>query len=76
MSTDAKGPPLYGLPFGGVAFGALWIVGAFATLFYCFASNYMNKASVPVQELAIANAAMSPDHGGGEHRAPASAPQP
>ncbi|HSY38032.1 MAG TPA: hypothetical protein VLA79_00855 [Polyangia bacterium] len=65
MSTDvAKGPPLFGLPFGGVAFGALWIAGAFATLFYCFASNYINKASVPAEELAIANAALSPaaDH--------------
>src|SRR5438128_96806 len=32
MSTaeTSKGPPLFGLPFGGVAFGALWIVGAFA----------------------------------------------
>jgi hypothetical protein len=49
---------------GGVAFGALWIAGAFASLFYCFATNYINKASVPVEELAIANAALSPagDH--------------
>ena len=77
MSTDAaKGPPLYGLPFGGVAFGLLWIAGAFAALFYCFASNYINKASVPVVELAIANAALAPQHAGAEHPAPASAPQP
>jgi hypothetical protein len=65
MSTDvAKGPPLFGLPLGGVAFGALWIAGAFATLFYCFATNYIKKASVPADELAIANAALSPadDH--------------
>jgi hypothetical protein len=75
MSTE-KGPPLFGLPFGGVAFGALWLLGAFSALFYCFASNYMNKASVPAVELAIANAALSPDHGGAEHPAPAAAPQP
>jgi hypothetical protein len=65
MSTDvAKGPPLFGLPFKGVAFGALWIAGAFATLFYCFATNYIKKASVPADELATANAALSPaaDH--------------
>jgi hypothetical protein len=74
MSTEAKGPPLYGLPFLGVAFGLLWVAGAFATLFVCFCSNYMNKASVPVQELAIANAAMAVQHGGVEHAA--AAPQP
>ena len=65
MSTaEAKGPPLFGLPFGGVALGALWIAGAFASLFYCFVSNYINKAPVPAEELAIANAALSPaaDH--------------
>jgi hypothetical protein len=70
MST-AKGPPLFGLPFGGVAFGLLWVAGAFATLFACFCSNYMNKASVPVQELAIASAALAP-----QHSAPAAAAQP
>ncbi len=75
MSTE-KGPPLYGLPFGGVAFGLLWLAGAFGSLFYCFATNYMNKASVPVVELAIANAAMATDHGGAEHHAPTAAPQP
>jgi hypothetical protein len=75
MST-AKGPPLFGLPFGGVAFGLLWVAGAFATLFGCFYSNYMNKASVPVQELAVANAALAPQQGGAEHPAPAAAPQP
>jgi hypothetical protein len=71
MSTAAasKGPPLFGLPFGGVAFGALWIAGAFVTLFYCFATNYIKKASVPAEELAIANAAFAP----GDHRP---APQP
>jgi hypothetical protein len=65
MSTEvAKGPPLFGLPLGGVAFGALWIAGAFATLFYCFATNYIKKPIVPIEELAIANAALSPvaDH--------------
>ncbi|HSS40021.1 MAG TPA: hypothetical protein VLT58_14735 [Polyangia bacterium] len=68
MSTEAtsKGPPLFGLPAGGVAFGALWIAGAFASLFYCFATNYMKKASVPAEELAIANAALSP---AGDHHA-------
>jgi hypothetical protein len=61
MSTaEAKGPPLFGLPFGGVAFGALWIAGAFVTLFYCFATNYIKKPIVPAEELAIANAALSP----------------
>jgi len=61
MSTDvAKGPPLFGLPFGGVAFGALWIAGAFASLFYCFATNYIKRPVAPVDELAIANAALSP----------------
>jgi hypothetical protein len=70
MSTAAtsKGPPLFGLPFGGVAFGALWIAGAFASLAYCFASNYINKASVPAEELTIANAALSPS--GDHHAAP------
>jgi hypothetical protein len=70
MSTaeTSKGPPLFGLPFRGVAFGALWIAGAFVTLFYCFATNYIKKASVPADELATANAALSPaaDH----HAAP------
>ena len=68
MSTaeTSKGPPLFGLPFRGVAFGALWIAGAFASLFYCFATNYINKASVPADELAIANAALSP---AADHRA-------
>jgi hypothetical protein len=68
MSTavTSKGPPLFGLPFGGVAFGALWIAGAFVTLFGCFASNYLNKASVPADELATANAALAP---AAEHRA-------
>lgn len=75
MSTE-KGPPLYGLPFGGVAFGALWLIGAFSALFYCFASNYINKASVPALELAVANAALAPQHAGAEHAAPAGAPQP
>ena len=73
MSTE-KGPPLYGLPFGGVAFGALWLLGAFSALFYCFATNYINKPSVPVLELAIANAALAPQHAGAEHTA--AAPQP
>jgi hypothetical protein len=68
MSTavTSKGPPLFGLPFGGVALGALWIAAAFGSLFYCFATNYINKASVPAEELAIANAALSP---AGDHRA-------
>jgi hypothetical protein len=73
MSTE-KGPPLYGLPLGGVAFGCLWLMGAFAALFYCFGSNYINKASVPALELAVANAALAPQHAGAEHAAPA--PQP
>ena len=62
MSTDetAKGPPLFGLPAGGVGFGLLWVAGAFAALFYCFATNYLKKASVPADELAIANAALAP----------------
>jgi len=75
MSTE-KGPPLFGLPLGGVAFGALWLVGAFSSLFYCFATNYINKPSVPALELAVANAAMAAEHGGAEHAAPAAAPRP
>ena len=70
MSTEptSKGPPLFGLPFGGVAFGALWIAGAFASLFYCFATNYIKRPSVPAEELAIANAALSP--AGDRHATP------
>ncbi|HLK93462.1 MAG TPA: hypothetical protein VKZ18_26465 [Polyangia bacterium] len=60
MSTDTKGPPLFGLPFAGVAFGALWIAGAFTALFTCFLNNYLNTAVPPAKELAIANAAMAP----------------
>ncbi len=67
MSTDTKGPPLFGLPFAGVAFGALWIAGAFAALFTCFLNNYLNRAPVPAIELAIANAATTP-YGIVEHR--------
>jgi hypothetical protein len=72
MSTAAtsKGPPLFGLPFGGVAFGALWIAGAFASLFYCFATNYVKRPSVPAEELAIANAALSPSPAGDHHATP------
>ena len=68
MSTAvaSKGPPLFGLPFGGVAFGALWIAGAFASLAYCFATNYIKKPIAPAEELAIANAALSP---AGDHHA-------
>ena len=72
MSTaeTAKGPPLFGLPLGGVALGLVFVACAFASLFYCFASNYLNKASVPAEELATANAALA-------HReAPGPAPQP
>jgi hypothetical protein len=72
MSTDSKGPPLFGLPFGGVAFGALWIAGAFAALFGCFISNYRNKAPVPIEELAIANAALA--HGEAHAEPPAAQP--
>jgi hypothetical protein len=70
MSTavTSKGPPLFGLPFGGVAFGALWIAGAFASLAYCFATNYIKKPIAPADELAIANAALSPP--GDHHAAP------
>jgi hypothetical protein len=75
MSTDTKGPPLYGLPLGGVAFGALWIAGAFAALFTCFINNYLNRASVPATELAIANAALAPAEMA-EHRPAPPAAQP
>lgn len=75
MSTE-KGPPLFGLPAGGVAFGALWLLGAFSSLFYCFGFNYVNKPSVPGLELAVANAAMAAEHGGPERPAAAPAPQP
>jgi hypothetical protein len=75
MSTDTKGPPLYGLPFGGVLFGLAWVGGAFAMLLTCFVSNYMNRASVPATELAIANAALAPAETP-EHRPAAPAAQP
>jgi hypothetical protein len=55
--TGAR-PPVK-LPLAGVAFGALWIAGAFAALIDCFAINYANKPSDPAAELAIANAAMT-----------------
>jgi hypothetical protein len=75
MSTDTKGPPLFGLPFGGVAFGALWIAGAFAALFGCFISNYLNRPTAPALELAIANAALAPAEAA-QHRPAAPAVQP
>ncbi len=53
----------------GVLFGLLWVAGAFASLFYCFWFNHLNKPSVPSEELAIANAASAvyaADHGAGE----------
>lgn len=60
MSTQVKaGPPLFGLPLPGVLLGAVFVAAAFATLFGCFISNYINKASVPAEELAIANAALA-----------------
>ena len=70
MSTAAtsKWPPLFGLPLVGVAFGALWVAGAFVSLAYCFATNYIKKPIVPAEELAIANAALSP--AGDHHAAP------
>jgi hypothetical protein len=76
MSTQEKaGPPLFGLPLPGVLLGALWIAGAFAVLFGCFISNHINKASVPAEELAIANAALA--HPVAEAQGAASgAPQP
>src|SRR5262249_54953326 len=75
MSTETKGPPLYGLPFGGVFFGALWILGAFITLFACFVGNYLNKPVAPATELAIANAALAPAETA-EHRPAPPAAQP
>jgi hypothetical protein len=72
MSTDTKGPPLFGLPFGGVAFGALWIAGAFAALLGCFVSNYRNKPGNIPEELAISNAALA--HGEAHAAAPAAQP--
>ena len=76
MSTPEKaGPPLFGLPLPGVLFGAVWIAGAFAVLFYCFISNYINKASVPADELAIANVALAHPVAEAHGAAPA-APQP
>ncbi len=70
MSTqETAGPPLFGLPLPGVLFGAAWIAGAFLVLFSCFVSNYMNKASVPIEELATANVALA-------HPAAPASPQP
>jgi len=57
-----QGTPRPDLPLPGVLFGLLWVAGAFASLFYCFAYNYANKPPVPSEELAIANAAMAPQH--------------
>jgi hypothetical protein len=82
MSSDEATPqatpgfPRINLPLGGVVFGALWIIGAFASLFYCFGTNYMKKASVPADELAIANAALAPaaEHAAEAH--PATTPAP
>ena len=51
------GRPPVKLSLVGVGFGALWIAGAFAALFYCFAINYANKPVDPGTELAIASAA-------------------
>jgi hypothetical protein len=51
----AARPPVK-LPLLGVAFGALWIAGAFAALIDCFAINYANEPDDPGTELAIANA--------------------
>jgi hypothetical protein len=42
-----------------VLLGLLWVAGAFAALFYCFAFNHANKAVPPAEELAIANAAIA-----------------
>jgi hypothetical protein len=76
MSTDTKGPPLFGLPFGGVAFGMLWVAGAFFSLFYCFfGTNYFARPANPGPELAIANAAFAKAEAAEHHLAPA-APQP
>jgi hypothetical protein len=76
MSTDTKGPPLFGLPIGGVAFGLLWVAGAVFTLNYCFfGTNYFAPLPVPAVELAIANAAFAKADTA-EHRPAATAPQP
>jgi hypothetical protein len=72
MSTDTKGPPLFGLPAGGVAFGALWIAGAFSALLGCFISNYRNTAPNLTDELAISNAALA--HGEAHAAAPPAQP--
>jgi hypothetical protein len=75
MSTQEKaGPPLFGLPLPGVALGALFVACAFAVLFSCFISNYLNKASVPADELAISNAALA--HPAEAQGAAPAAPQP
>ncbi|HVV52785.1 MAG TPA: hypothetical protein VHO06_24200 [Polyangia bacterium] len=72
MSTESsKGPPLFGLPLGGVLFGLLWTAGAFFSLFYCFfGTNYFAPEPVPAKELAISNAAFA-----GEAAAEAAAPR-
>jgi hypothetical protein len=57
-----QGTPRPDLPLPGVLFGLLWVAAAFASLFYCFATNHANKPVVPSEELAIANAAMAPQH--------------
>ncbi len=60
--------PRPNLPLPGVLLGLLWVAGAFAALFYCFAYNHANKPPVPSEELAIANAAAA------HHAAPARQP--
>jgi hypothetical protein len=76
MSTDTKGPPLFGLPVGGVAFGALCVAGAIFCLNLCFfGTNYFAPLPVPAAELAIANAALGKGEPA-EHPAAPSAPQP
>ena len=77
MSTDSKGPPLFGLPPGGVAFGLLWVAGAFFMLFYCFfGTNYFARPVAPGPELAVANAAFAKAEVAEHPAPPASGPQP
>jgi hypothetical protein len=46
----------------GLLLGVAFIGAAFATLFYTFITNYMNKPVWPADEMAIASAVVAAQH--------------
>ena len=56
--VSPKGPGLWP---PGVALGGLFMAASFAALFGCFINNYLNRPPSPAEELAINNAAMTPN---------------